>query len=73
MKYAGRWDEDEKSGYGKEYDPNKNEYYQGEYDCGFRDGKGRLINNELQVWDAEFRRGEIHTIRSLLLPRKELF
>jgi len=58
-KFVGRWEGDTKTGYGKEYNPNTNEYYQGEYDSNLRDGKGRLIDNDLQVFDAEFRRGDL--------------
>ena len=48
-----------KTGYGKEYIASKNEFYQGEFENGFRNGKGRLITNELQVFDGEWRKDEM--------------
>ena len=48
-----------KQGFGREYISKLNEFYQGEFDIGYRNGKGRLITNDLEVYDAEFLRGDI--------------
>ena len=48
-----------KHGFGKEYIKKNNEFYQGEFDGGYRNGNGRLITNELEVYDALFSRGDV--------------
>lgn len=59
FRYVGRWDDDKKSGFGKEYIKSKNELFQGEFDSNFRNGQGRLITGKLEVFDGQFRRNEL--------------
>lgn len=48
-----------KTGYGKEYIATRNEFYQGEFENGLRNGRGRLITDQLQVFDGEWKKDEI--------------
>ena len=48
-----------KHGYGKEYIIKTGEFYQGEFDGGYRNGSGRLITKECEVYDTNFTRGEM--------------
>ena len=53
-----------KHGYGREYIAKTNEFYQGEFESGLRNGKGRLITNELEVYDTTFSRGEMLVVKT---------
>ena len=53
-----------KHGYGREYIAKTNEFYQGEFESGLRNGKDRLINNEFEVYDTTFSRGEMLVVKT---------
>ena len=44
-KYEGKWENNFKEGNGKEYIKEKDEYYEGNFSCGQRDGEGKLVDN----------------------------
>ena len=60
-KYEGRWEEDMKSGYGREYLAKIQEYYEGKFERDKREGDGRIITSQGEILDVKY----LHGIKSI--------
>ena len=56
-KYDGKWTNGYKDGWGKEYLPQQNQFYEGSFNTGKRNGDGKMVDGKGQVFEGTWMAG----------------